>query len=76
MARAKKTLTELKLRASYGQLGNQNISSSNYPFAEQLAMDVYSVNGVLVPIAYRNTLANEDITWETSAMRRFGINSA
>lgn len=76
MARAKKTLTELKLRASYGQLGNQNISSSNYPFAEQLAMDVYSVNGVLVPIAYRNTLANEDITWETSEMFDIGFDAA
>ncbi len=69
------TLTELKLRGSYGQLGNQNISSSNYPFAEQLAMDVYSVNDVLVPIAYRNSLANEDITWETSEMYDVGLDA-
>ena len=76
MENIRKTLTELKLRGSYGQLGNQNISSSNYPFAEQLAMDVYSVNGVLVPIAYRNTLANEDITWETSEMFDVGFDAA
>lgn len=73
MSEVKNTLTEMKIRASYGTLGNQNISSSNYPFAEELKMDVYSVNDVLVPAAYRNSLANEDITWETSEMVNVGI---
>lgn len=76
MQEHKNTLTEMKIRASYGTLGNQNISSSNYPFAESLAMNVYSVNGVLVPAAYRNSLANESITWETSEMIDVGVDFA
>ncbi len=76
MSEVKNTLTEMKIRASYGTLGNQNISSSNYPFAEQLQMDVYSVNDVFVPAAYRNSLANEGITWETSEMVDVGVDFA
>lgn len=76
MENVRNTLTQMKVRASYGTLGNQNISSSNYPFAEQLSMDVYSINDVLVPAAYRASLANEDITWETSEMVDVGIDAA
>ena len=75
MQKARKTLTEMKIRASYGTLGNQNINSSYYPFAEQLKMDSYSDNGVLVPSAYKSTLANEGITWETSEMVDVGIDA-
>lgn len=73
MNEVKHILTEMKIRASYGTLGNQNISSSNYPFAELLNMDIYSVNDVLVPAAYRSSLANEGITWETSEMTDIGV---
>ena len=73
MAGIKDILSELKFRASYGQLGNQNISSSNYPFAELLSMDSFSVNETLVPSATRTTLANKNITWETSEMVDGGV---
>ncbi len=73
MAGVKNTLTEMKIRASYGTLGNQNISSSNYPFVDQLKMDVYSVNDERVPAIYRNAIANEGITWETSEMVDIGV---
>ncbi len=69
----KNVLSELKLRASWGELGNQNIGSSNYPFAELLSLGSYSVADTLVPIVTSSTLANPGITWETSEMFDAGV---
>src|SRR5690606_1067739 len=38
MDNMRKVFNQLKLRASWGKLGNQNIGSSYYPFAETLAI--------------------------------------
>ncbi len=73
MDAADKVLSEMKLRVSYGTLGNQNIGTSNYPFAEQLTTSVYSIDDALVAAAYRASLANENITWETSEMVDVGL---
>lgn len=74
MKAVKNTLTEAKLRLSYGQLGNQNISDDYYPTVQTLNIgSSISVNGVVTPIATLTTLANQDITWETSKMCDVGI---
>ena len=73
MSSFKSTLTELKVRASYGTLGNQNISSSYYPTSQNLALGSLSVNEAIQPIATLTTLANPDLTWETSSMYDVGI---
>lgn len=68
-----KTVTELKLRASYGTLGNQNIGSSYYPTAQTLVQSSIFAGTGLHPIVALNTLANRDITWETTRMADAGI---
>lgn len=73
---AKKTLTELKVRASYGQLGNQNIGSDYYPTVQNLTISSIWAGDNLYPIVGLNKLANEDITWETSEMYDIGIDAA
>lgn len=73
---ARKTLTELKLRASYGQLGNQNISSDYYPTVQNLTISSIWAGNSLYPIVGLNKLANEDITWETSQMYDVGLDAA
>ena len=72
MREAKNTLTELKLRASYGTLGNQNIGS-NYPTAQSLTISSISAAGIIYPIVALNTLANPAISWETTSMLDGGI---
>lgn len=66
-----KIVTELKLRGSWGQLGNQNIS--NYAFASYLNIDTYTLSGQIVNTAALNNMANPNISWETTAMSDVGI---
>jgi TonB-linked SusC/RagA family outer membrane protein len=62
---------ELKLRGSWGRLGNQNIG--NYPFTSSIAMGSYTIGGQVVSVAALNTLANSEISWETTEMTNVGI---
>lgn len=77
MENAKDVLTNLKLRASYGTLGNQNLAGSGaatyYPFSENLSVTSTSMNGKLYPIVTLNTLANPNITWETTTATDVGV---
>ncbi len=74
MKPVKNILTEAKIRVSYGHLGNQNIGDSYYPTVQTLNISSsISVNDVITPIATLTTLANEDITWETSKMFDVGV---
>lgn len=70
----------LKLRVSWGQVGNQNIdnyqytspitsSTTNYIFGTEQG-SAYNVWG-----AYPSRLANEDVTWETSEQWNVGIDT-
>ncbi len=74
MASARKTLSEFKIRASYGTLGNQNINSY-YPASQLLTISSVSAGGNVHPIVAQNSLANEDITWETTYMSDFGFDA-
>lgn len=65
-------LDNLKLRASWGQLGNQNIGT--YPFASVVSLGQdYVLNGMPVSGAALTEMANELITWETSTSSNIGI---
>jgi TonB-linked SusC/RagA family outer membrane protein len=68
-------LDQLKLRASWGQLGNQNIGL--YPFAAFMTLggsgSDYSFNGMNSPGAALNSMANSAIQWETSENTDIGI---
>lgn len=66
-------VNQLKLRASWGKLGNQNIGDSYYPTIEQLSTGTISMGGNLYPIATQTALANPNLKWETSTMTDVGI---
>ena len=62
-----------KVRASWGQLGNQNIG--NYPFAASISFNpAYSFGGSIVGAAAQTTLGNQDIKWETTTQTDIGVN--
>ncbi|WP_460635219.1 SusC/RagA family TonB-linked outer membrane protein [Larkinella harenae] len=65
------TINELKLRASWGQLGNQLIG--NYPFMSSLQFGPYSLGGQIVNVVALNTLANSEISWEKTEMTDIGL---
>lgn len=66
-------LNNLKLRGSYGELGNQNIG--NYPYQSILSFTGnYSFdNANLLSGAAQTALANEFITWETTKITDIGL---
>ncbi|MEO6000604.1 MAG: TonB-dependent receptor [Chitinophagaceae bacterium] len=70
-----KLFSDLKIRASSGRLGNQNIAG-NWPFLSTIAQSYglsYSFNGTTSPGAALTTLVNEQITWETTTVNEIGL---
>ncbi|MHB9143510.1 MAG: TonB-dependent receptor, partial [Paludibacter sp.] len=65
------TISNLKLRASWGQLGNQLIG--NYPFASFINYNTYVFNGTPASGASIDDMANADISWEKTEMTNIGI---
>ena len=68
-------LSDLKVRGSIGQLGNQNIGLYRYLSTISVTPGAYTFGGQPVPGANFNT-ANRDITWETSTMGNVGVDVA
>lgn len=65
-------VTNLKIRGSWGKLGNQEIG--NYPFSQTFALrQNYLFGGSLVAGAALTDLANSDITWETTTSTNIGL---
>ncbi|CAM3359232.1 SusC/RagA family TonB-linked outer membrane protein [Zobellia roscoffensis] len=64
-------ITQLKLRASWGRLGNQDIG--NYPFTSSIAIASYAFDKQIVNTGALNTAANSNISWETTEMTNVGI---
>lgn len=82
MQNTKSWLDYLKLRASWGQVGNQNISNyqylapittsnTHYKFGTGMGATAQSANWG----AYPSRLANYDVTWETSQQTNVGIDA-
>jgi len=68
-------IDELKLRASWGKLGNQNVGT--YPYQNLVALGQnYSFGGNLTPGAATTRLSNADITWETTTSSNLAIDMA
>lgn len=67
----KAVVNELKVRGSWGMLGNQNIG--NYPFASYLDLGSYTFNNEVVDMAALTTMANPLISWETAEMLDLGL---
>lgn len=69
--------SNLKLRASWGQLGNQNIAGY-WPYLTVINQDnslSYSSAGGFIPGAAVTVLVDENITWETTSTLDFGIDA-
>jgi TonB-linked SusC/RagA family outer membrane protein len=69
--------SNLKLRASWGQLGNQNISGY-WPYLTIITQDndlSYSYGGSFAPGAAVTSLIDEDITWETTTTLDIGLDA-
>lgn len=66
-------LSDLKLRASWGRLGNQQIGDFPYVSSIALGSSNYIFDDVIYTGAVQSVLANNDIRWETSETTNFGI---
>ena len=68
-----KIISDLKLRASYGSLGNGNVDS--YAFQEQLSISQSGriLNGVRPQYTRNPTVLPEGLTWETATTQNIGI---
>lgn len=68
-------LTNLKLRASWGELGNQEIGT--YPAYASMALGPSFIFGDKVADgAVQKAYANENISWETSQTTDFGVDAS
>ena len=61
----------LKLRASWGQTGNNQIG--NFGSVALIGQDNYVVDGSLAAGAYTSTSPNADLSWETNTALNFGL---
>lgn len=68
-------MSDLKLRASWGKLGNQSIG--NYPYQDLITLGQnYPFANELQPGGAVTTIANKNITWETTTVTDFGVDLA
>ncbi len=75
----------LKLRLSWGQVGNQNIddfqyaspinTSTGYSSSNPAAFYVFGTSKTNVPGAYPSRLSNPDVRWETSEQINLGVDA-
>jgi len=64
----------LKFRGSWGQLGNQNIGGSYYPYTQNISTGQnYLWGGNIAPGVAVTNLANKDLTWETTTITDIGV---
>ncbi|UOQ69785.1 SusC/RagA family TonB-linked outer membrane protein [Hymenobacter volaticus] len=69
------SFSDLKVRGSIGQLGNQNIGLYRYLSTISTSPGTYTFGEQAVPGANFST-ANRDITWETATMGNIGVDAA
>ncbi len=67
----KKWISNLKLRAGYGVIGNQNIPA--YQSYNTYDIDYAVINGELVTATNQNMITNENLKWETTESFNVGL---
>ena len=70
----KDNIGEIKLRASYGILGNQNVNAYQYQTTFSNYANAYAFNNNVVPRSGFN-LGNPDLTWEKAATFNIGFDA-
>ena len=74
---AKKVVDNLKIRASYGTLGNQDILNTYYPYAASISSGYgYWLDKKLGSGVAQTQVANEKISWEKSTQLNVGMDAA
>jgi TonB-linked SusC/RagA family outer membrane protein len=73
-----KAVQNVKLRASWGRLGNQNINgiAGDYPYLQAITQNYgssYNFAGTLVPGAAITNLVDRNISWETTESTDIGL---
>lgn len=74
MASLKPTLSELKLRASYGEVGNQDIAPYSFLDVMNPYLTSWPVNGVRPTTLTTPGLVSPNFTWETVRTLNLGLN--
>ena len=64
-------INDMKIRASWGQLGNQNIGA--YPYQATLSSSSYAFGGVQETGYSASTLVDPSLTWETTRVLDIGL---
>ena len=68
------TFNDLKIRASWGTLGNQNIGSTFYPYVSSVPLTInYTFGNSIASGARLLDLANEELKWEQTEMYNIGL---
>ena len=73
---ATSVLSSGKLRASWGELGNQNIPGNYYPYLSPIITEEsYPIGASNTPVMglWQNKIGNPDIKWDTIRMLNFGV---
>lgn len=66
-------IQNLKLRASWGKLGNQSISNYLSMSTYGISSRFYMFDGITQTLMTESIMGNKDITWETSTNLNFGV---
>lgn len=75
MQGTKSFLDNLKIRASYGELGNQLLGNNFYPYIPTLGTGTspYIFTNGLIPVVRPAGLVSPTLTWETVVSRNIGV---
>ncbi len=75
MASTSNWLTNLKVRASYGTLGNQLLGTNYYPYIATLgaSSSQFIFNNTLTPIVSPAGLVSPTLTWESVTSKNLGL---
>lgn len=66
-------IDQLKLRAGYGELGNQEIDNYQYSAVVTTGINYPDANGSVMQGAFPKYFANPDIKWESTTMTNIGL---
>lgn len=76
MANLSNTISDLKLRYSWGIVGNDRISGGDYPYAGLIGVSSYDFNGVPYTGYAISTIANPDLRWEKTTTNNLGLDAS
>lgn len=73
MAGTRNWLDALKLRVSYGQLGNNDLKGNDYAAVPVYAQSNYVLNGNKAVGLGMTSISNTGLTWESTAITNIGV---